>query len=203
MNVDVETQELESQLHTVLFLVSTRLVQTVNNVAIGILHVMKTLPTAMVALQEVTDVSYAIEADEIPHDTATTSSRRPSPPTAATPASLDGPQLIASGSLGLVSPQPLASSSSRLDHTRSIPIPPVIRNNFILLCSDRGDWLTTRDDFDVTNIRSDQQLFRAFRHRRGLRKPWLRRLLGLTTIQRISFVKASNIHVLHTCELTM
>ena len=65
------------------------------------------------------------------------------------------------------------------------------QNDYILLCSDEKRWLTTWEDLDVTQIKSDRELFEQFRTRLNRRKPWVHRCFSLKTIQRIDFVKAS------------
>jgi hypothetical protein len=66
------------------------------------------------------------------------------------------------------------------------------RDDYMLLCSDDNSWLTTRDDLNVSQIRSDRELFDAFQSRLKERKRWARRFASLKSIQRISFVKVSN-----------
>jgi hypothetical protein len=66
------------------------------------------------------------------------------------------------------------------------------QNDYMLLCSDDKRWLTTRDDLNVSQIRSDRGLFDSFASRLKTRKRWARRFASLKTIQRISFVKVSN-----------
>jgi hypothetical protein len=60
---------------------------------------------------------------------------------------------------------------------------------YILMCSDEKQWLTTREDLDVSEIKSDCQLFSSFRSRIHARKSRLGRLASFKTIGRISFVK--------------
>jgi hypothetical protein len=69
---------------------------------------------------------------------------------------------------------------------------PSSRKDYILLCSDERGWLTTWEDLDVSQIRSDRELFELFRSRVNGRNHWTRRFTSLKTIQRISFVKVSN-----------
>lgn len=72
-------------------------------------------------------------------------------------------------------------------------IPPKSRKDYILLCSDERGWLTTWKDLDVSQIKSDSELFELFRSRVNGRHHWTRRFTSLKTIQRISFVKVSNL----------
>lgn len=66
------------------------------------------------------------------------------------------------------------------------------RNDYMLLCSDDKGWLTSRKDMNVSQIRSDRELFELFRSLLNRRKSWARRFVNLKTIQRISFVKVSS-----------
>jgi hypothetical protein len=68
-----------------------------------------------------------------------------------------------------------------------------IRNDFMLLCSDDKGWLTSRDDLNASQIRSDSELFNAFRLRLYQRKNWVHWSLSLKSIQRISFVKVGRL----------
>lgn len=71
------------------------------------------------------------------------------------------------------------------------------QNDYMLLCSDEKGWLTTREDLNVSQMKSDRELFGAFQSRLKLRKHWTRRFASLKTVQRISFVKVSNPLCLH------
>lgn len=71
--------------------------------------------------------------------------------------------------------------------------PPKSRKDYILLCSDERSWLTTWKDLDVSQIKSDSELFEMFRSQVNGRHHWTRRFTSLKTIQRISFVKVSNL----------
>lgn len=62
-------------------------------------------------------------------------------------------------------------------------------DDFMLLCSDEKGWLTTRDDLNVSNVKSDKELFKIFRSRLRGRKSRTHRLISLRNIQRISFVQ--------------
>jgi hypothetical protein len=64
-------------------------------------------------------------------------------------------------------------------------------HDYMLLCSDEKGWLTTREDMDVTEIKSDRQLFDTFRSRIANRRRWTHRFVSLRSIQHISFVKVS------------
>lgn len=65
-------------------------------------------------------------------------------------------------------------------------------SNYILLCSDEKRWLTTWEDLNVTEIKSDKELFGRFRAQLSRRKRWVGHFISLKTIQRISFVKVNN-----------
>jgi hypothetical protein len=77
--------------------------------------------------------------------------------------------------------------------TQQQQTPPGSRKDYILLCSDERGWLTTWEDLDVSQIRSDRELFELFRSRVNGKNHWTRRFTSLKTIQRISFVKVSNL----------
>jgi hypothetical protein len=65
------------------------------------------------------------------------------------------------------------------------------QHDYMLLCSDESGWLTTREELNVSQIRSDKELFDSFESILRSRKCWARRFASLKTIQRISFVKVS------------
>jgi hypothetical protein len=66
------------------------------------------------------------------------------------------------------------------------------QNDHMLLCADEQGWLTTREDLNVSQIRSDRELFGSFQKQIKRRKSRVHRFVSLRTIQRISFVKVSN-----------
>jgi hypothetical protein len=72
------------------------------------------------------------------------------------------------------------------------------QNDYISLCSDETGWLTTRDELNVSRIRSDRELFDSFKSLLRSRKCWARRFASLKTIQRISFVKVSSVLYFYT-----
>lgn len=69
------------------------------------------------------------------------------------------------------------------------------QNDYMLLCSDESGWLTTRDELNVSQIRSDRELFDSFQSVLKSRKCWARRFASLKTIQRISFVKVNGFRI--------
>jgi hypothetical protein len=82
-------------------------------------------------------------------------------------------------------------------NTTTQQVPTGSRNDYILLCSDERRWLTTWEDLNVTETKSDRELFEQFHTRLNRRKRWIRRCVSLKTIQRISFVKVSEYSCLH------
>jgi hypothetical protein len=90
-----------------------------------------------------------------------------------------GHQNIASGSISNVAAQnqqPLTNP----DH------------DYMILCSDESGWLTSREDVNVSNIKSDKELFGVFRNRVHRRHSRTHRFASLKTIQQISFVEVSD-----------
>jgi hypothetical protein len=82
--------------------------------------------------------------------------------------------------------QPIdASCTIQTTATQHQQTPEGSRNDYMLLCSDEKGWLTTRDDLNVSLIRSDRELFNSFQSRLKTRKHWARRFASLRTIQRI------------------
>jgi hypothetical protein len=71
------------------------------------------------------------------------------------------------------------------------------QNDYMLLCSDESGWLTTCNELNVSQMRSDRELFDSFQSLLRSRKCWARRFASLKTIQRISFVKVSVSSHLH------
>ena len=69
-------------------------------------------------------------------------------------------------------------------------------NDYMLLCSDEKGWLTTWEDLDVSYITSDKELFESIQSRLEWRRRWTRRFASLKSVQRISFVKVSDLHML-------
>lgn len=67
-------------------------------------------------------------------------------------------------------------------------------NDYMILCSDDRGWLTTREDVNVSNIKSDEELFGVFRNQLHGRYSWTRRFASLRTVQKISFVKVRDLH---------
>jgi hypothetical protein len=75
-------------------------------------------------------------------------------------------------------------------------------NDNMLLCADEQGWLTTWEDLDVSQIKSDKELFGSFQKQITRRKSRIHRFASLRTIQRISFVKVSySLHLRHDASI--
>jgi hypothetical protein len=81
--------------------------------------------------------------------------------------------------------------SSQTSVPRNAPALTSSNQNFIVLCSNDSRWLTTREDLNVASIRSNNELFQAFRLCLRRRGNWARRMLSLQSVQRVTFVKVS------------
>jgi len=105
-----------------------------------------------------------------------------------------------------LSKQQLGQGSSGSNQLQSVPtgaIGATSENNhgnadYLLLCIDDSEDLTTRDDLDLTTrndetgqvpVVSDQQLFSLLRARYFSRRNWIHRYLSLKSLQTITFVK--------------
>jgi hypothetical protein len=81
---------------------------------------------------------------------------------------------------------PAVASASRTVRNR-------VTADYLLLCIDDSEDLTTRDDLDLTTrpIVSDQQLFSLFRTRYFSRRNWIHKYFSLKSLQSVTFVKVS------------
>jgi hypothetical protein len=88
---------------------------------------------------------------------------------------------------------PAVASASRTVRNR-------VTADYLLLCIDDSEDLTTRDDLDLTTrdeasgqipVVSDQQLFSLFRTRYFSRRNWIHKYFSLKSLQSVTFVKVS------------
>jgi hypothetical protein len=99
------------------------------------------------------------------------------------------------------SKQPSGQSSSSVSQSQAVPAVAsasrTVRNrvtaDYLLLCIDDSEDLTTRDDLDLTTrpVVSDQQLFSLFRTRYFSRRNWIHKYFSLKSLQSVTFVKVS------------